>query len=83
MQNVIKKIYTFVSDNTTRAEDIGDFSKSLRNNRFIVSQKLAKNALKNPLEIGPNVGSAVESRKLRLLHQHYQIMQTFIILVIE
>ena len=54
-----------VSDNTIKAEGLGDFFKNLGNKGLNVSKKLAKNVLKNPgraLEIGANVGSAFASR---------------------
>ena len=54
-----------VSDNTIKAEGLGDFFKKLGKKRLNVSKKMAKNVLKNPgraLEIGANVGSAFASR---------------------
>ena len=54
-----------VSDNTIKAEGLGDFFKNLGKKGLNVSKKMAKNVLKNPgraLEIGANVGSAFASR---------------------
>ena len=54
-----------VSDNTIKAEGLGDFFKNLGEKGLNVSKKMAKNVLKNPgraLEIGANVGSAFTSR---------------------
>ena len=54
-----------VSDNTIKAEGLGDFSKNLGKKGLNVSKKMAKNVLKNPgraLEIGANAGSAFASR---------------------
>ena len=53
-----------VSDNTIKAEGLGDFFKNLGKKGLNVSKKMAKNVLKNPgraLEIGVNVGSAFAS----------------------
>ena len=54
-----------VSDNTIQAEGLGDFFKNLGKKGLNVSEKMAKNVLKNPgraLEIGANVGTAFASR---------------------
>ena len=54
-----------VSDNTIKAEGLGDFFKDLGNKGLNASKKMAKNVLKNPgkaLEIGANVGTAFASR---------------------
>ena len=54
-----------VSDNTIKAEGLGDFFKNLGKKGLNASKKMAKNVLKNPgraLEIGANVGSAFASR---------------------
>ena len=54
-----------VSDNTIKAEGLGDVFKNLGKIGLNVSKKMAKNVLKNPgraLEIGANVGSAFASR---------------------
>ena len=54
-----------VSDNTIKAEGLGDFFKNLGKKGLKLSKKMAKNVLKNPgraLEIGANVGSAFASR---------------------
>ena len=51
-----------VSDNTIKAEGLGDFFKNLGKKGLNVSKKMAKNVLKNPgraLEIGANVGKCV------------------------
>ena len=54
-----------VSDNTIKAEVLGDFFKNLGKKGLNVSKKMAKNVLKNTgrdLEIAANVGSAFASR---------------------
>ena len=54
-----------VSDNTIKAEGLGDFFRNLGKKGLNLSKKMAKNVLKNPgrpLEIGANVGSAFASR---------------------
>ena len=54
-----------VSDNTIKAEDLGDFLKTLGKISPKASKKLATNALQNPatfLEIGANVAAATASR---------------------
>ena len=54
-----------VSDNTIKAEGLGDFFKNLGKKVLNVSKKMAKNVMKNPgraLEIGANVGTAFASR---------------------
>ena len=54
-----------VSDNTIKAEDIGDFFKNLGKVSSKAAKKLARNALKNPsrfLEIGANVATAAVSK---------------------
>ena len=54
-----------VSDNTTKAEGLGDFFKKLGRVSSKAAKKLASNALKKParfLEIGANVAAATASR---------------------
>ena len=53
-----------VSDNTLKAEGLGDFFKNLGKVSSEAAKKLATNALKNPsrfLEIGANVATAAAS----------------------
>ena len=60
-----RKKSMIVSDNTIKAEGLGDFFKNLGKKGLNVSKKMAKNVLKNPgraLEIGANVGSAFVSK---------------------
>ena len=60
-----RKKSMIVSDNTIKAEGLGDFFKNLGKKGLNVSKKMAKNVLKNPgraLEIGANVGSAFASK---------------------
>ena len=54
-----------VSDNTIKAEGLGDFFRNLGKVSSKAAKKLATNALKNParfLEIGANVATAAASR---------------------
>ena len=54
-----------VSDNTIKAEGLGDFFKNLGRVSSKAAKKLATNALKNParfLEIGANVARAAVSK---------------------
>ena len=54
-----------VSDNTKKAEGLGDFSKTLGKVSSKAAKKLATNALKNPsrfLEIGVNVAAAAVNK---------------------
>ena len=57
-----------VSDNTIKAEGLGDFFKNLGKKGLNASKKMAKNVLKTPgraLEDGANVGSAFASRSTK------------------
>ena len=54
-----------VSDNTIKAEGLGDFFKNLGKKGLNVSKKMAKNVLKNPsraLDITANIATAAASR---------------------
>ena len=54
-----------VSDNTIKAEGLGDFFKNLGKVLSKAAKKLASNALKNParfLEIGANVATAAVNK---------------------
>ena len=54
-----------VSDNTIKAEGLGDFFKNLGKKGLNVSKKMAKNVLKNPsraLDITANNATAAASR---------------------
>ena len=54
-----------VSDNTIKAEGLGDFSKNLGKKGLIVSKKMAKNVFNNPtraLDITANFATAAASR---------------------
>ena len=60
-----RKKCMIVSDNTIKAEGLGDFFKNLGKVSSKAAKKLAKNALKNPsrfLEIGANVATAAVSK---------------------
>ena len=60
-----RKKSMIVSDNTIKAEGLGDFFRNLGKVSSKAAKKLAKNALKNPsrfLEIGPNVATAAVSK---------------------
>ena len=62
-----------VSDNTIKAEGLGNFFKNLGNNLAKVGKKLATNVLKNParaLEIGANVATAAASRNPQAAYQY-------------
>ena len=54
-----------VSDNTIKAEGLGDFLKNLGKKGVNVSKKIAKNVLNNPArapDITANIGRAAASR---------------------
>ena len=54
-----------VSDNTIKAEGLGDFFKNLGKVSAKAGKKLAKNVLKNPgraLEIGANIATAAATK---------------------
>ena len=54
-----------VSDNTTKAESLGDFVKNFGERGLNVSKKMAKNILSNPsraLDITANIATAAVSR---------------------
>ena len=56
---------TIVSDNTIKAEGLGDFFKNLSKKGLNVSKKMVKNVLKNPtraLDITANIATAAASR---------------------
>ena len=60
-----KKKSMIVSDNTIKAEGLGDFFKNLGKTSVKVGQKLAKNVLSNPsraLDITANIATAAASR---------------------
>ena len=60
-----RKKSMIVSDNTIKAEGLGDFFKNLGKVSSKAAKKLAKSALENPsrfLEIGANVGTAAVSK---------------------
>ena len=55
-----------VSDNTIKAESLGDFFKNLGTKGFNVSKKMEKNVIKNPsraLDITATFATAAASRK--------------------
>ena len=57
-----------MSNNTIEFEGLGESFKSLGKKRLILSNKMAKNSLKNPgraLEIGANVGTAFACRSTK------------------
>ena len=59
-----RKKSMIVSDNTIRAEGLGDFFKNLGKKGHNVSKKMAKNVLKNPsraLDITANIATAAAS----------------------
>ena len=54
-----------VSDNTIKAEGLGDFFKNLCNKGLNVSKKMAKNVLRNPgraLDLTAKITTAAASR---------------------
>ena len=60
-----RKKSMIVSDNTIKAEGLGDFFKNLGKVSSKAAKKLAQSALKNPsrfLEIGANVATAAVSK---------------------
>ena len=60
-----RKKSMIVSDNTIKAEGLGDFFKNLGKKGLNVSKKIAKNVLKNPsraLDITANIATAAASR---------------------
>ena len=60
-----RKKSMIVSDNTIKAEGLGDFFKNLGKKGLNVSKKMAKNVLKNPsraLDITANIATAAVSR---------------------
>ena len=60
-----RKKSMIVSDNTIKAEGLGDFFKNLGKKGLNVSKKMAKNVLKNPsraLDITANIAIAAASR---------------------
>ena len=60
-----RKKSMIVSDNTIKAEGLGDFFKNLGKKGLNVSKKMAKNVIKNrgrAFEIGANVRSAFVSK---------------------
>ena len=62
---VIEKKSMDVSDNTIKAEGLGDFFKNLGRSYVKVAKKLAKNVLSNPgraLDLTAKIASAAASR---------------------
>ena len=60
-----RKKSMIVSDNTIKAEGLGDFFKNLGKKGLNVSKKMAKNVIKNPtraLDITANIATAAASR---------------------
>ena len=60
-----RKKSMIVSDNTIKAEGLGDFFKNLGEKGLNVSKKMAQNVLKNPsraLDITANIATAAASR---------------------
>ena len=60
-----RKKSMIVSDNTIKAEGLGDFFKNLGKKGLNVSKKMAKNVLKKPsraLDITANIATAAASR---------------------
>ena len=60
-----KKRSMTVSDNTIKAEGLGDFSKNLGKKGLNVSKKMAKNVLSNPgraLDLTAKIATAAASR---------------------
>ena len=60
-----RKKSMIVSDNTIKAEGLGDFFKNLGKTSVKVGKKLAKNVLSNPsraLDITANIATAAASR---------------------
>ena len=61
-----------VSDNTIKAEGLGDFVKHVGRKGLIVSKNMAKNVLSNPtraLDITANIATAAATRNPK---KHYQ-----------
>ena len=69
-----------VSDNTIKAEGVGDFFKTLGKKRLNVSKKMAKNVLNNPtraLDITANITTAAASRNTKNVMKSQPELITF------
>ena len=69
-----------VSDNTIKAEGLGDFFKNLGKRGLDASKKMAKNVLSNPspaLDITANIATAAASRNPQNLTKTLPELITF------